>query len=198
MAKNIFGYISALLVIISYLPYVLDIIKKKTKPHSYTWLIWSITQTIAIFGILQGHGGGPATYPLIIGSILCFAVFILSIFFGTKDITVLDSIVLFLALGAIFIWLKLNSLIFAVILVSIIDFLGYIPSFRKSYNNPWTETISAWIGFILSGCCGLLALNKINLLTSVYIITITSANIIISLICIVRRKQLPNLKPLNF
>lgn len=195
MDKIIFGILAASVTVISYFPYLRDVFKGKTKPHAYTWLIWSITQSIAVFGILSGQGGSPATYGLVIGAALCFVVFILSLKYGTKDITLFDSVILTVALISIFVWIKLNNLTLAVIIISVIDFLGYVPSFRKSYKDPYSETVLAWLGFIMSGIFGILALNEYNLLTLTYVLTITLANIILVLICLLRRKSFVKQNP---
>jgi len=41
-AKEILTVIAIILMFASYIPYTLDLIKGKTQPHIYTWLVWTI------------------------------------------------------------------------------------------------------------------------------------------------------------
>ena len=42
MIKTIIGSLAILLTFIGYIPYIGDIIKRKTKPHLSSWVIWGI------------------------------------------------------------------------------------------------------------------------------------------------------------
>ena len=185
--KIIFTTIATILGIIGFIPYLKDVFRLKTKPHIYTWLIWAITQTTAIVGIIYG-GGAWGALNLIVGTIFVIIIFFLSFRYGSKNITKQDTLVLFLALCSVIAWWQLNNPLLAVIMVSIIDALGYIPSFRKAYKDPWSETQSTWLIFTISNIFALLALDKYNLLTVTYLGSITLANILMFLICFLRRK----------
>lgn len=56
--KFIFALLSTVIVIFGgFFPYFLDIFRKRTKPHAYTWLIWSVTYGTALAGLWYGKGG---------------------------------------------------------------------------------------------------------------------------------------------
>jgi len=171
------------------LPYLYDIFKGKTRPHAYTWLLWAITQTIAFAGIVHG-GGGIGALGLGIGTVLVISVFIISLRFGTRNITFSDKVFLVSGILALLVWLILDSPIAAVILVSAIDLIGYAPSFRKSFNNPWSETTKTWFIFVVANIFAILAMQNYNLLTLLYIVTISTANFSLAVFCLIRRKQI--------
>jgi hypothetical protein len=171
----------------AFLPYFRDIFLKKTKPHAYTWLIWTITQGTGAAGLLYGKGGW-GVIALIIGTVFVFFIFLLSFKYGTRNITKGDAIILIVALLAIVVWWQLHSPLFAVFMVSAIDVLGYIPSFRKTFEEPWTETSISWAAFILANILSILALSKYNFLTLTYLLTMTAANIVLLSICLIRRR----------
>ncbi len=184
--KIIFTVIATLLGVAAYFPYLKDMLHGRTKPHAYTWLIWTLTQGTAVFAIWYG-GGGVGAINLAVGLFFVFGVFLFSLKYGTKDITISDTITLVLAICAILVWWQLNQPLISVIMISVIDFLGYIPSFRKSYKEPWSETLSTWMIFVLSNSFAILALEEYNTLTLTYIITISLANLFIFFICFFRR-----------
>ena len=178
----------------SFLPYLIDIFKKKTEPHIYTWLIWTITEGIATAGLIYGKGGWGAL-DLSLGTLFVFLIFLISLKYGSKNITKFDTIVLIVALLAIVVWIKMNNPLLAVIMVSVIDFAGYLPSFRKAFIEPWSETVLSWQMFVVGDILVILSLSEYNLLTLTYLGTITIANSMLVIICLVRRQIIPkNLK----
>ncbi len=189
--KTTLAFISFALALGSYVPYVYDIIHRRIHPHAYTWLIWSITQGVASAGLWYGHGGWVAV-SLAIGSLFVFSIFLLSLKYGTKDITKSDTIVLCFALLAIVVWWQLDNPLLAVLMVSLIDVIGYIPTYRKSLTKPWSESLLAWILVSASYIFALGALAEHNLLTVSYLVSIFFANMLLILLCLVRRTQIPN------
>jgi len=184
--KIIFLIFSIVCGLSAFIPYLFDTFKLKTKPHIYTWIIWALTQGTATFAIFYG-GGRLGGVELAIGVVLQIVVIIFSLKYGTKDITKSDAFVLVIALLAILVWWQLRQPILSVVLVSAIDVFGYIPTFRKSYKDPWSETLATWILFAMSDIFAILALSKYNFLTVTYLATITVVNLSFFIFCVLRR-----------
>ena len=174
----------------AFLPYLRDIFRGKTKPHAYTWLVWTITQGTAVAGLIKGKGGWGAL-TLIIGIVFCLIIFLLSLKYGTRNITKSDTVILVAALSAIVVWWQLENPLLAIFMVSVIDVLGYIPTFRKTFEEPWTETAISWAVFSLVNILIIFALSEYNLLTLTYLVTITFANFTLLAICLIRRRVIP-------
>jgi hypothetical protein len=188
--KLLFSLAATGAIVIAFFFYIQDIFRGKTQPHIYTWLIWAITQGTAVAGLWYG-GGGVGAWSLTLGTVLIFLVLLLCIKRGTKNITRSDTITLGAALCAIGIWVFLDVPLLAIGLVSAIDVSGYIPSIRKSFEEPWSENIPAWIWFIASGFLAIAALEKYDFLTLTYLVAINTANILLVVVCIVRRSKVP-------
>ncbi|MDD4662049.1 MAG: hypothetical protein PHG24_02085 [Candidatus Pacebacteria bacterium] len=189
--KIIFSILASIVGVVAFLPYLKDVFSSKTKPHIYTWLIWIITQGTAVAGMIYG-GADWGSLSLAIGLIFVTFVFLLSFKYGTKDITKSDTVILIFALLAIIVWWQLKNPILSVLMVSIIDVFGFIPSFRKTFNDPWSETLSSWGLFATSNILALLAMSEYNFLTIFYVSVISIGNILVFLIALIRRKQLQN------
>ena len=185
--KIIFLIFSIVCGLSAFIPYLFDTFKLKTKPHIYTWIIWAMTQGTATFAIFYG-GGKLGGVELAIGVVLQIVVIIFALKYGTKDITKSDALVLVIALLAILVWWQLKQPILSVILVSAIDVFGYIPTFRKSYKDPWSETLATWILFAMSDIFAILALSRYNFLTVTYLATITVVNVSFFIFCTSRRR----------
>ncbi len=188
--KFILALLSTAVTVIAYYPYLRDLFHRKTKPHAYTWLVWAITQGTATAALWYG-GGNFAAISLTVGMLLVLTIFFLSFKYGTKNITKSDTVVLFLALLAIMVWWQLDSPLLAVLIVSAIDGLGYIPTLRKSFIEPWSETVSFWISMSAASVLALMANGEYNLLTVTYLATLGVANAIVALLCLTRRKVVP-------
>ncbi len=188
--KLLFALFSATITVVGYVPYLKDIFQKRTKPHVYTWVVWAITQGTAAVALWVG-GGNAAVISLTAGTCLVVIVVFLSLKYGTKNITRSDTITLILALLAIVVWWRLKDPLPSVLMVSAIDGLGYIPTLRKSFNAPWSETLSFWAAMILAALFALLSSSEYNLLTMTYLATLIIANTAVFILCVVRRKSIP-------
>jgi hypothetical protein len=189
--KIIASIISVIFGTISFIPYLKDIFSKKTQPHLYTWLIWTLTQGTATVALWYGNGG-LGGLNLTIGTFLILCVCFFSIKHGTKNITIHDTIILFISILAIIIWWQLKQPVLSIILVSVIDLLGYIPTYRKSYMHPWSENLLAWIGFSMGNIFAIAALDEYNFLTLTYLVFIVIGNTIFSFFIFIRRFYLKN------
>ena len=188
--KLIFAIIATIIGILASFPYVRDIILKKTRPHSFTWLIWAVTQGTATVALWYGDAGFGIISP-IVGTCSIILIFFLSLRYGEKNITRSDIMIFIIAVFAILIWWLTNNPLLSLILVCFIDLIAYIPTFRKSYNHPWTETILAWIASIIANVFAILALSKYNVLTLSYLITILLSNAAFILFLLARRRKIP-------
>lgn len=197
--KFILGIIIVILVIIGYIPYFRDVFAKKTKPHLYTWLIWFVTQGTATVALLYG-GGKFGSFGLIVGTGLVLVIVILSFRYGTKNITKGDTLTLIFALLAIIVWWQLDNPLLALFMVSAIDGLGYIPTFRKTWIDPTSETTFFWVMMAIVNILTLFAIAEHNFLTMTYSIVLGIANITMVFIIKIRMKKMitrKNLTPLE-
>jgi hypothetical protein len=80
-----------------------------------------------------------------------------------------------------------------VILLVSCDVLGFGPTIRKSWNEPFKETLFTWELTAARHGLGILALEKFNILTLLYPVVWTVVNALFSILLIVRRKKLKSL-----
>ncbi len=191
--KLVLAVVATLISVGAFVSYFKDLLARKTKPHPYTWLIWVITQGTATAALWHG-GGNFGAISLSVGVVLIIIVFLFSLKYGGGNITRSDTIVLALALLAIFVWWQLDSPLIAVFMVSAIDGLGYIPTFRKSFADPWSETLSFWGLAALVMVLSLISNAEYNLLTVTYLATLSVANTSLFFFLLFRRKILRQTK----
>ncbi len=186
--KTACGTLAAIIGSACFVPYIRDIYRKTTTPHVYTWLIWTILQGTVVIAMFNNHAGF-GVLSLATGTVLCAFTCILSIKNGTKNITTFDTICLIGALASICVYIFLKDTLLSIILMSVIDFVGFLPTLRKMYIEPHSETLAMYALFAFSGTFTLLALSEYSLITILYPATLMLINIIATLVIYMRRKQ---------
>lgn len=184
--KLIFGIFSVAIAIVCFFPYFRDIFKRKTEPHMYSWLIWTILQGVGVAAQLK-DGAGYGAWALAIGAFFCFAIFLLSFKYGTKNISTFDFACLVAALCALGVYFFVQNPLWATLLVALVDFVGFLPTFRKGFHEPFSETPST---FLLSGLANLLsfiALQNYTTITVFYLASLFITNVSFAVMILVRR-----------
>lgn len=187
--KVLFAALSGLVSIFVFVNYVRTVLKKETKPHAYTWLIWGLTQGTAVAGLWYGNGGWGAA-ALTLSTVSVALIFLLSLRYGTKNITRSDTVVLILALLAIVIWWQLDNPLLAILMVTVIDLIGYIPSWRKTAKEPWSEALASWSVSPFGHIFAIAALAEYNFFTLLYPISIVIANYTLVVIGLINRTRI--------
>lgn len=187
--QTVLVIVSVSIGLYGFIPYFRSVLKLQTKPHVFTWLIWFITQGTGVIGMWVG-GAGLGAIPLTIGLVLVFTIFCLSLKYGTTDITRSDVCALIVALIAIGIWVFLHNPLIAILLVSAIDIVGFIPTFRKSYNDPMSEPTLPWALFATANACSILALDTYNVLTVTYVATICFCDFVLASFLFIEKKRM--------
>lgn len=186
--KEVVGIIAVILTFVGYIPYIRDTINGKTRPHIYSWFTWAFV-TFIIFALqILGHAGAGA-YTTLAAAVLCLAIFILGMRNGHKDITRFDTVTFVISLIATGVWIFAKQPIISTILIVTINTLANLPTIRKSWHDPNSETLFTWEMGAVRNLLGLLALSSYSILTWLYPVTNLLINIIESTILIVRRKQ---------
>lgn len=180
-------FLSIFFGFISYGMLLYDIFWGDTRPHLYTFLIWTITQATATFALKEGHAGW-AILPYVSGTIFVFVVFCISHFRGTKDVARFDLGCLIAALLGVGTWYVFDSPFAAVLIVTSIDLVGFIPTLRKSWHNPWEESLKFWLITGLSGLFFILALEEHNRLTLTYSLGLDGGIAVLIILCLIRRR----------
>ncbi|MDQ3076358.1 MAG: hypothetical protein M3Q34_04520 [bacterium] len=187
--KILLGYLAVIIQLISYGMYFFGIWKGKTKPHAFTWLVWSVLNAVAFAAVIIS-GGETGAWVLGLNTLLC--LLISGVGFWQKRIgyDLYDWFALIGALVGIFLWWLTDNPLYAVILVSIADFTGTIPLFRKAYKLPFEENASSFILGVIAYPVSILALESLTLTTWLYPASVFLIDGILIALIFIRRKKL--------
>ena len=110
---------------------------------------------------------------------------------GEKDITKSDKLNLIAAGIALLIWFFTKDPLLSVIIITIVDFLRFFPTIRKSYFRPYEETIIHYLLAGLKFVLAIIALDNYTLVTWLYPASLVAANLFFVVMLIIRRKKIP-------
>lgn len=185
--KLFLGAVSITISLISYIPYFRDIFAGRTKPHAFSWLVWSVLTGIGFAGqVVSGAGAG--AWVTGFASAVCLLVFLLALTRGEKKIVLLDWLSLAGALLALGFWFITKGPLLSVVLITLVDALGFLPTVRKSIINPREETLSTYALNGLKFVPALLALQTVSVATVLYPFSLVLSNWSFSLLLIIRRR----------
>ncbi len=194
MQKEILGIIAVFFTFASSIPYIKSILLGKTKPHFFTWLIWTISTAMVFCAQISDNAGAGAWavgFSVIITAFIAFLSYL-----KKSDIIITrnDKFFLLLALSAIPVWYITANPLWFVILITVIDVIAYIPTLKKSYIKPFEELLLLYILMIIESFFVILALENYSLVNSLYTVAIIIANIMLIILIFIRRLDLKKLE----
>ncbi len=188
--KTLFSTAAILLTIAAFVPYIISSVKNETKPHVFTWVVWSLT-TIVVFFAEYKSGAGSGAWP--IGVSASLTVLIATIAFLKKaDLTIkkIDWVFFILALLSIPLWYFTSNPMWAVIILTSVDLLGFGPTIRKAYDSPREESAVFFSLMFGHYTFTVLALEHYELTTLLFPVAVGIGCLLLLVLLVYRRKML--------
>lgn len=189
--KPLLSMLANTLTVMAYLPYTHSIYNGQTRPHVFSWIIWGLATGIAFLAVLQAQGGAGA-WP--IGLSCLVSLFVAGLAFVKRaDITITrtDWGLFIAALAAILVWVAADDPLWAVVLITLVELLGFGPTFRKTWFRPHSESISFLAILIVRNALIISALNEHTLTTVLFPAAAALACGLLVAIMVLRRPLIP-------
>jgi hypothetical protein len=150
------GVVAGLVTLAGFVPYILSIRRGEAKPNRATWWIWTIACG-ALFASYYASGERSALWvplsyvlgPLIIGA--------LSLKHGEGGWTKFDLGCVGASVLGLLAWGLSGSPLVALVANMGVDLAGAMPTIRKTYRNPTSESSTAWTFFFVGSALNLFA-----------------------------------------
>lgn len=147
--------ISSIFYFIGIFPYFRDVLSWRTLPHPFSYFVWFILTGFNTY-VLFNQSEYIALFPAFLNTVSC----IIFTYYGIKSykkirVNIYDYIFLTGALCILPFYFYTKDVLLTVILSIVIDFLGYLPTLKKGWILPWTETLFT---FFILGVAQLLIL----------------------------------------
>lgn len=187
MSKELFSAFAIALTFIGFLPYIRSILQDKTKPHVFSWVIWGCTTFVVFLAQLSGHGGAGA-WPIGVSGVITLAVAVLAyIKHSDNTITRTDWLFFIAAMLSLPFWYFTSDPLWAVVLLTTVDVIGFGPTIRKAMANPFEEQLLFYLIFAVRNGVAIVALEHYSLTTVLF--PVVTAVACLTLIGIVVRQR---------
>jgi hypothetical protein len=178
-----------ILTLIGYAQYFRSMFAGKTKPHMFSWIIWASLTAIAYFAQVS-DGAGIGSWVTALTALISFYIAGYAYFYGEKETTKSDWATFIAGISAIPVWLLTDNPLYAVLLVTLIDALGFYPTFRKSWSKPDEETLVHYNLAGLKFLFACFALEHVSWITALYPASLIFMNWLFVIYVLLRRYQL--------
>ena len=154
-----FAILAAVITVAGNIAYARDTVRGRTQPNRVTWGLWSLAPMIAFAAELVQHAGLNAllTFSVGFGPLLVVAASFLDPKAYAR-LTTLDIACGVLSLGALIGWALTRRGDVAIALSLISDALGAVPTLRKAYRDPGSESASAFVADVIGAALTLLTI----------------------------------------
>lgn len=188
--KFIASICAILLTIIGYIPYIADVLKGKTQPHIYSWLLFSLI-TVTAFALQFNGQAGLGSFATLASSILVLTVVMVSISRNPyTKVTRCDYIFIAITLISLGIWLVADQPLVSAIMITLTDIFAYGPIIRKGWQYPFTETPQFFVFNAIRFAVLLSSLETYSLITALYPAAEFAMQVFLSVMLYMRRHLL--------
>ena len=165
-------FVGILANIIGSLWYLRSIIWGNTKPNLVSWIIWTLPPFIGVFLMLKA-GAGLSFWGVLAAGITSLIVVVVSFLKnnGYWQLNRFDLICGAIALTSLIIYALTYNLGISILFAIVADSLAYIPTIRKSWKYPETESGATYIGGVINNSLALLVIT--NWIFPIYSFNIT-------------------------
>src|SRR4051794_13062932 len=149
----VLGALAGLSGLLNTIPYVRDTLRRSTRPHRGSWLIWTV---LAVVALLSQRADG-ASWSLVMCAVqlvMDALVLALAVRFGTGALSVPEALLLALAGAGVAGWMVAGDPTVATGCVVVADLTGFALMMPKSWYDPGSETLAT---FALASIGGALA-----------------------------------------
>jgi hypothetical protein len=168
MYKELLAAAAIVLTFAMFVPYIRSIHRGRTKPHAFSWIIWSLGTLVVFFAQLAGRGGFGA-WPIGVSGIVTGYIAVLAYRTDSdRSITRSDWVFLAVALAALPCWFLTSNPLSAVVLLTAVDLAGFGPTFRSAYSRPYDERLRFYSLGVLRNGLAIAALEHYSLTTVLF------------------------------
>lgn len=191
MTKTILSSLAMLVILSAQLPYMIGVLRHQVRPHVFSWVIWGTTTMIVFFAQISGHAGVGA-WGTGVAAVLTIIIAVLA-FMHRGDITITRSDWLFfiLALLSIPFWYFTSDPLWAVVILTAVDLMGFVPTLRKIYHDPYSEPFPYLVLFALHNVLVLSAMETYSITTVLFPLCLFSAGCVAIVVMRARRRVIP-------
>ncbi len=189
--KEGMAILAILLTFAAFVPYIRLLLRNEIKPHYFSWMIWGFVTLTVCIAQLQDDGGVGA-WPIGISGLITMVVVVLSLRHRkTITITRMDWAFLIIATSSLPVWMLTSDPLWAVIILTAVEVLGFGPSIRKAYYHPYEENVTFFVLFFIRNIVAVFALEHYSVTTMLFPLVASAACCFLIVTIVWRRTIVP-------
>ena len=185
--RDALGLLSVATAIVAAIIYVVQTIHGEVRPHPLSWFLFGVLSATG-YWVQRDEGAHQGSWTLLAMTIICFVFVAASVARGERSFS-RQEWSFAVAGGAIFVlYLFTREPNVATALTTIVDALGYGPTFVRGWSHPRKDSVTS---FALNGVKfvpSLMAMDPISFATSFYPATLLVLNTAVSTTLLLRRR----------
>jgi hypothetical protein len=191
MLKSLLSVVAVGLTFLLFVPYIRSILLGHTKPHVFSWVIWAIG-TFTVFLAQLAGGAGIGAWPIGLSGLLTGYVAVLS-WLKRSDLSVtpFDWVCLLASFLAVPLWAVTSNPLWAVLILTGIDLIGFGPTIRKAHLKPHEDRIWFYLVGALRNGLVVAALERYTPTTVAFPAAVGVACVGVAIYVFARRQKVP-------
>lgn len=186
--KETLSIVAISLTFLAFFPYIRSIMKGTIKPHVFSWVIWGTTTFVVFLAQLEGKGGAGAWPIGVSGSISIFIALLAYMKRADVLITRTDWLFFVSAMSSLPFWYVTSDPLWAVVILTTVDILGFGPTVRKAYVFPHSESLLFFALFTARNLIAIMALENYSITTVLFPAVVAVACLLLMAMIIYRRR----------
>jgi hypothetical protein len=188
--KELLSAVAIALTLLAFFPYISAILKGAVKPHVFSWVIWGTT-TFVVFLAQLDDSGGAGAWPIgVSGGITMFVALLAYLKRADVSITKTDWLFFISAMSSLPFWYLTSDPLWAVVILTVVDVLGFGPTVRKAYALPHSESLLFFALFTVRNLIVIMALENYTVTTVLFPAVIAAACALLIVMITYRRHVL--------
>jgi len=187
--KTFLIVVSSILTVASVVPYMIEVLRGKTKPRIVSWFTWSLLTGIACAASFADKQY-PTAILMLFATIETGTIVVLGLRHGDHKLEWFDIVCQIAALIGLALWQIFDSPSIAVISAVSIDLIGALPTIKHSWDKPGEETALTFFLAGLGGLCTVLVAGSWRITAIAYPLYLLFINLVLAGIILGRDRRL--------
>lgn len=170
-----------------FFPYIRSIRRGTFKPHVFSWVTWALGTLIVSAAQFAG-GAGVGALPIGVSGLITGYVALLAYALRADTrVTRSDWAFFVAALAAIPLWLVTSDPLWAVVVLTLVDLLGFGPTIRRAWTAPHEDSPLFFTLGAVRNAFVLAALERLSLTTALFPAAVGLACAALAVLLVLRR-----------
>jgi hypothetical protein len=188
--KELLSVLAIAMTFYAFVPYIRSIRQGTTRPHVFSWVIWGST-TFVVFLAQLADKGGAGAWPIgVSGIITMYVAYLAYTKKADTGITCVDWLFFIVALTSLPVWYITSDPVWSVIILTLVDSAGFVPTFRKAYAKPYEENLAFYNLIGVRNLLVIIALVNYSITTVLFPAVMAILTFVFVIMVLLRRKVL--------